>query len=473
MFTPPIVLFDLHHSRQYSASKHEHDKVPFPLKVAPQSSRRTTSTESQTSDTQLVMAPKRDMWSQEQIDYIMERTSAGGKPAEIGKEVKEKWPEKEIGKGSISGLIGRQKKKSTDVPDSSRQASSAPSEGLSHIQCPPIPETPQHVKKKAKLEPKVKAKTKPKSATPAESPTIRPFSDFATPPPSEPVTAITTKAGTATMERTPLPKSRSPETPEWELTRQVYPTHTDDPRLAPVTSTTPPPTDQSRREEIPESEPEARSPPAPTSSLAKPTLETEDIDETLISANSPDSVQGSFEGSPHKGGLGISNLNVQHPSPPSPSPVNSTPNSTSAKAALTSDPLQEQSQEVNLNQTPRAGSPSSPVDAQRQIEDFLDSSPDLPEIKNNSKQQAIVEDSAKPEIEVEKQAEDSIAVPGKINSSTSKISQIPQTPKKHTTTPPLDTNEPPRKKHKSSTLPKMDSAIKTNGAQPALPNFLE
>ncbi|KAG4431884.1 hypothetical protein IFR05_012643 [Cadophora sp. M221] len=131
------------------------------------------------------MPPKGAHWSPEQIAFVMEQSTAGVKPAEIGKAVKKRWPDKEIGKGAISGLINRQNKKNTvqGKGQPSRETSAAPSmsarsevsksfkPAISSLQ---VPETPQNL-------PISPAQN---FVTPNSSPKIVPFSAFKTPPPA-------------------------------------------------------------------------------------------------------------------------------------------------------------------------------------------------------------------------------------------------------------------------------------------------
>ncbi|KAH9219542.1 hypothetical protein DL95DRAFT_404682 [Leptodontidium sp. 2 PMI_412] len=132
------------------------------------------------------MPPKSSNWSPEQIAFVMEQTAAGVKPAEIGKAVKKRWPDREVGKNAISGLINRQNKKKSSTQgkgQSSRETSAVPSmparSGISEsfkptANSPHVPETPQQ----RPISPVQKF------ITPNTSPKILPFSSFKTPPPA-------------------------------------------------------------------------------------------------------------------------------------------------------------------------------------------------------------------------------------------------------------------------------------------------
>lgn len=110
----------------------------------------------------------------------MEQTAAGVKPAEIGKAVKKRWPDREVGKNAISGLINRQNKKKSSTQgkgQSSRETSAVPSmparSGISEsfkptANSPHVPETPQQ----RPISPVQKF------ITPNTSPKILPFSSF-------------------------------------------------------------------------------------------------------------------------------------------------------------------------------------------------------------------------------------------------------------------------------------------------------
>lgn len=128
------------------------------------------------------MAPSKN-WTTEQISYIMERSTTGSKPAQIEKEVKTKWPEKEVAKGAISNLILRQNKKKLKTQENaqaSRETSIPPSirsdaHDISKAQAssPSVPETPEVQQRTVSPE---------EFVTPFCSPKIRPFATFATPP---------------------------------------------------------------------------------------------------------------------------------------------------------------------------------------------------------------------------------------------------------------------------------------------------
>ncbi|CZS88869.1 uncharacterized protein RCO7_04548 [Rhynchosporium graminicola] len=138
------------------------------------------------------MPPKKVIpWTAEQIAFIMEESNAGVKPVEIGKEVKVRWPQKEIGKGTISSLITRQnkkKKKSTGqgISQSSRDSSNAPPVSARS-------EVEETIRPSSTVgSPQVPELFEPRSLspilevlTPKSSPKIEPFSSFETPPPHQ------------------------------------------------------------------------------------------------------------------------------------------------------------------------------------------------------------------------------------------------------------------------------------------------
>ncbi|KAK0119651.1 hypothetical protein ONS95_011089 [Cadophora gregata] len=131
----------------------------------------------------------------------MEQSTAGTKPAKIGEAVKERWPDKEIAKGAISGLIARQNKKKTTTQGkgkSLRETSSGtfvsarfeigePSLALSASISSESKESSKIVPGSPSVSETSQPQLRPttsiqKSGTPSASPQITPFSAFKTPP---------------------------------------------------------------------------------------------------------------------------------------------------------------------------------------------------------------------------------------------------------------------------------------------------